>query len=232
MLNDALESLRDIFTPPFRSVLLKSLGLTLALLALFWIGVEGVLQTFLTSQDTWVNAILSVLAGVGLIVGLGFLVAPVTTLIAGLFLDDIAETVETTRFAGDPMGRAMPLGRSLIITLRFTGIVILGNLFALALLLVPGVNVIAFFVVNAYLISREYFEAAAMRYRPPEEARAMRRANAPKVFVAGLLIAALLAVPILNLVTPLFATALMVRLHKALSAGDPRVVRIGYTPGA
>lgn len=230
MLNDALESLRDIFTPPFRSVLLKSLGLTLALLALFWIGLEGALQTFLTSQDTWVNAILSVLAGVGLIVGLGFLVAPVTTLIAGLFLDDIAETVETTRFAGDPVGRAMPLGRSLIITLRFTGIVILGNLFALALLLVPGVNVIAFFVVNAYLISREYFEAAAMRYRPPEEARAMRRAYAPKVFVAGLLIAALLAVPILNLVTPLFATALMVRLHKALSAGDPRVVRIGYTP--
>lgn len=231
MLNDALESLRDIFTPPFRSVLLKSLGLTLALLVLFWIGLEGVLQTFLTSQDTWVNAILSVLAGVGLIIGLGFLVAPVTTLIAGLFLDDIAETVETTRFAGDPVGRAMPLGRSLIITLRFTGIVILGNLFALALLLVPGVNVIAFFVVNAYLISREYFEAAAMRYRPPEEARAMRRAYAPKVFVAGLLIAALLAVPILNLVTPLFATALMVRLHKTLSAGDPRVVRLGYTPG-
>ncbi len=230
MLNDAVESLRDIFTPPFRSVLLKSLGLTVALLALLWIGVEGVLQTFLTSQDVWVNAILSLLAGVGLLVGLGFLVAPVTTLIAGLFLDDIAETVETTRFSGDPVGRAMPLGRSLVITLRFTGVVILGNILALALLLVPGVNIVAFFVVNAYLISREYFEAAAMRYRPPEEARAMRKAYALKVFLAGLLIAGLLAIPIVNLVTPLFATALMVRLHKVLSAGDPRVVRITAAP--
>lgn len=232
MLNDAVESLRDIFTPPFRSVLLKSLGLTIALLALFWLGVEGVLQTFLTSQDVWVNAILSLLAGVGLVIGLGFLVAPVTTLIAGLFLDDIAETVEKTRFSGDPVGRALPLARSMLITLRFTGIVILGNLLALALLLVPGVNIIAFFVVNAYLISREYFEAAAMRYRPPEEARAMRRTYGVKVFLAGLLIALLLAVPILNLVTPLFATALMVRLHKALSAGDPRVVHVGYAPRA
>ena len=230
MLNDAVESLRDIFTPPFRSVLLKSLGLTIGLLVLLWLGIQGGLQVFLTSQDMWVNAILSVLAGLGLLIGLGFLVAPVTTLIAGLFLDDIAETVETTRFAGDPVGRAMPLGRSLLITLRFTGVVILGNLLALALLLVPGVNILAFFVVNAYLISREYFEAAAMRYRPPEEARAMRKAFAPKVFLAGLLIAVVLAIPIVNLVTPLFATALMVRLHKALSAGDPRVVRVSAAP--
>ena len=38
---------------------------------------------------------------------------------------------------------------------------------------------------------------------------------------AGLLVAAFLAIPIVNLLTPLFAAGLMVHLHKALSRKDP-----------
>jgi CysZ protein len=37
------------------------------------------------------------------------------------------------------------------------------------------------------------------------------------VFVHGLVIAGFVAVPLLNLLTPLFATALMARLHKRLA---------------
>ena len=38
MLNAVLTALRDIPTSPFRAVLWKSVGLTLALLAVVWIG--------------------------------------------------------------------------------------------------------------------------------------------------------------------------------------------------
>ena len=48
-----------------------------------------------------------------------------------------------------------------------------------------------------------------------------RRKHASTVFLAGLLIAAVLAIPVVNLVTPLFAAALMVHLHKRLSRRDP-----------
>ena len=41
MLDAALAAFRQIFTPPFRAVLFKSVGLTLALLALVWIAVES-----------------------------------------------------------------------------------------------------------------------------------------------------------------------------------------------
>jgi CysZ protein len=41
------------------------------------------------------------------------------------------------------------------------------------------------------------------------------------VLIAGLLIAAFLAIPFVNLLTPLFAAGLMVHLHKALSGKDP-----------
>ena len=104
----------------------------------------------------------------------------------------------------------------------------LSSVLALALLLVPGVNLVAFFIGNGYLLGREYFEAAARRFTGRAEARALRRENGPTVFVAGLLIALFLAVPLLNLFTPLFAAAFMVHVHKRLSgsrrmaSGQPR----------
>jgi CysZ protein len=45
----------------------------------------------------------------------------------------------------------------------------------------------------------------------------LRRANALRVFLAGLVIAGIVIIPILNLITPVFATAFMVRMHKKIS---------------
>ena len=73
------------------------------------------------------------------------------------------------------------------------------------------------FLANAYLLSREYFLLAAMRFRPPAEAKTMRRAHRGQIFMAGLLIAMFVSIPIVNLATPLFAMAMMVHLHKRLS---------------
>jgi CysZ protein len=82
------------------------------------------------------------------------------------------------------------------------------------LLLVPGVNAAAFFGANAYLFGRGYFELAASRYLPLGEVRRLREKNALRLFGAGLVMAALLAVPVLNLLTPLFGTAFMVRIAR------------------
>ena len=87
--------------------------------------------------------------------------------------------------------------------------------------MIPGVNLIAFFAVNGYLLGREFFEFAAMRFRSPQAARDFRAKHAATVLMGGMVIAAFLAVPILNLLTPLFAAGLMVHLHKMLSAKDP-----------
>jgi len=75
--------------------------------------------------------------------------------------------------------------------------------------------------VNGYLLGREFFEFAAMRFRPPAEARAFRSKHSSTVFMAGLLIAGFLAIPFVNLLTPLFAAGLMVHLHKKVSKRDP-----------
>ena len=214
MLNAVLLALRDIPTPPFRAVLLKSIGLTLALLAVVWIGTFAAAEHFATTlPENWRTAV-DWLTGLLLFVGLGFLVAPVTALFAGLYADEVAEVVERTRYPEDRPGVSQPLMTGLVQALRFTAFVVLVNIAMLPLLFLPGLNIPVFLVVNAYLLGREYFEQVAMRFRPPEAARALRSAHSGKVMLGGLSIALLLAIPILNILTPLYATALMVHVVK------------------
>ncbi|SEL93361.1 CysZ protein [Xaviernesmea oryzae] len=182
----------------------------------------------LAGWEGWVVFVAAILAGLGLALALALLIAPSTALVAGFFLDDIAEDIERRAYPDDPVGQPLPLGEAIAGTIKFFGIVVLGNLIALLLLLLPGVNLVAFFLVNGYLLGREYFEFAAMRYRQPHEARLFRARHSGTVFLAGMLVAAFLAVPILNLLTPLFAAGLMVHLHKALSARDAG--RLGRPP--
>src|SRR6185503_1606608 len=94
---------------------------------------------------------------------------------------------------------------------------VLVYLCAVPFLLVAGLGLVVMFLANAYLLSREYFLLAAMRFRPAGEAKAMRRAHRTHIFLAGLLIALFVSIPIVNLATPLFAMAMMVHLHKRLS---------------
>jgi CysZ protein len=219
MLDAAALALREILSPPFRGVLVKSLALTLGLLVALWALLDRLLTAWVTFPWPWLDTAFSILTGVGLVVGLGFLVAPVTALFAGLFLDDIAEVVEKTHYPADPVGRALPLGRALITSVKFLGVVLLVNAVALPLVLFLGFGFLIFLAANAYLIGREYFELVALRHHDAATARRLRLMNSGRVFAAGLLIAAFLAIPIVNLLAPLFATAFMVHVYKQIARG-------------
>ena len=86
---------------------------------------------------------------------------------------------------------------------------------------VPFTSALALIVANAYLLSREFFEMAAMRHMDVEDARHLRKANSPGIFVAGLLPALVSMVPIVNLVVPLFATAYFVHIFKGVRRTSP-----------
>lgn len=221
MLQAATLALSEILTPPFRAVLWKSLGLTLALLALAWLGLQALVEYLVNWASLPGETYFVTISGIGFVVGLGFLVAPVSALMAGLFSDDISALVEAKHYPQDPPGRGLSFGASLLGTLGFTATVIAVNIVCLALLLVPGVNLVAFFIGNGYLLGREFFEATAARFRGVEGARALRRENGLTVLLAGFVIALFLAIPIVNLLTPLFATAFMTHLHKRLTGSCP-----------
>ena len=224
MFSDAVAAFNQIFTPPFRKVLIQSLALTLGVLALAWVGLGRLATTYMTTPWPWLDTLIAIAAALGLLVGLVFLVAPVSALVAGFYLDELAQTVERS-IAPDQMGRAPPGGQAMWLALKFTAVSVLVNLFALALLLLPGINLIAFFGANAYLLGREYFELAALRHRPIEEVRTLRKAHGLYLFVCGLFIAALVAIPVANLLTPLFATAFMVRVHQRIAPRKNGIVQ-------
>ncbi len=217
MLEAAALALRDILSPPFRGVLMKALALTVALLFALWLALEWLFAHFVVTPWPWLDTALDVMTGVGLLVGLGFLVAPVAALFAGLFLDEVAEVVERTHYPADPPGRAQPLLASVVTAVKFLSVVLLVNAVALPLVLILGFGFLIFLAANAYLLGREYFELAALRHHDELTALRLRRQNAGMIFAAGLLIAVFLAIPIVNLLAPLFATAFMVHLEKRIA---------------
>ena len=119
MLSDALESFIQIFSPPFRAVMWKSLGLTAIVLFLLGSGLDRLASLLMPDAPTWLSWILSIVVALGLIATLTLLAAPTASLVAGFYLDDIADAVEREIDPLGPRGRPLPLPASLYVGLRF-----------------------------------------------------------------------------------------------------------------
>ena len=76
------------------------------------------------------------------------------------------------------------------------------NLLALPLYLVPMLNLPIWLALNGYLVAREYVELVALRRLPPAQVASLRRDHRLAFWTAGMVIALLLAVPVLNLIAP------------------------------
>jgi len=231
---------RDVLSPALRRIVWKSLGLTVALLVLVWLGLTRLFDWLLEGNALMadypiVEGFAFFLAGFGLFVALIYLLPAVTAIVAGYFLDDVAEVLERKEYPADPPGEALPFASAILYGLRFAGLSLLVNLAALFLFFIPGINIGVFFVANAYLLGREYFELAAGRFWPQPEVRRMRVEHRGTVLAAGAVLAGLVLVPVLNLLTPVFGAAMMVHLHKRLvvrrladgRAGRPVRLEIG-----
>jgi len=217
MIQDALDALSDIFSPPFRRVMWKSLALTVAILLIVYYALDRFALSFVTTHTNWLATLISVLVGLGLVVALALLAAPATSLVASFFLDEIAELVEREVDPTGAPGKSAPVLEAALFSLRFAGLSSIVTVAALVLFFVPGIGFAAWIAANAFLLGGEYFDLAAMRFGSMAQARELRQRSAAQVYLAGLLIAGFVAIPLLNLFTPLFATALMARLHKRLT---------------
>ena len=239
MIDAAVKALAQILSPPMRSILWRSIGVALVLITVVAIGLQRLLSWFATYGEGWAEAslgpgfhtplyalswIISFAAGLGIVFGAILLMPAITSLVASLFVDEIADHVEREHYPAEGPGTALPLGLAMREGVKIALLSILVYLIALPFVFVAGVGFLAFFIATAWLLGREYFELAAMRFRPPEEAKAMRRDNAAIIFTAGLIIAAFVSIPIVNLATPLFGMAFMVHMHKRLSGSRPELI--------
>jgi uncharacterized protein involved in cysteine biosynthesis len=239
MLDAVIKALAQIISPPFRALLVKAMGLALVLIVLVGIGLHRLLVGLASLGENWAESvlgssahtplvvlawILSLAAGLGIIFGSIFLMPAVTAFVGSFFVDDIALEVERKYYPDDPPGTALPVPRAIFEGTKTALLAIVVYLIAVPSLLIAGLGTVIFFIATAFLLGREYFKLAAMRYRSPAEARWLCKRNQRTVFIAGLFIAAFVSIPIVSLATPLFAMALMVHIHKrTISAGRPKI---------
>jgi uncharacterized protein involved in cysteine biosynthesis len=174
----------------------------------------------------WLNEALSWIIGWSIwpVVGISaYLLFPaVSTAFMSLFLDDVVAAVEAKHYPDRPPMRQVGAGESFLIAARMSIVVILLNLLALPfyfLLLFTAVGpFILFFLLNSYLIGREYFELVASRHMEPKEAAAFRRRRRDRSFLCGGVIVGLFVVPLVNLFAPIIGAAMMVHVfHQNLA---------------
>lgn len=211
-----LSAVRQMGDRRFQNVLLRGVGLTLALLVALNVLVITGLGWLVGDEITlpwigtvmWLDNALSWAAVPLMLVLSAFLMVPVASAITSLFLDEVAQAVEDRHYPHLGPAQTVGFADGLRDSLGFLGTLLLANLVALVLYLVfaPFAPFI-FWALNGFLLGREYFTLAAMRRVGRAGARTLRRRHMVTIWAAGVLMAVPLTVPVLNLLVPVLGAA-------------------------
>ena len=217
-LGKALAQLPD---PRFRRVLVTGLAATLVLYVLLYLAIGWGLSALHVFGVGWADSLTSLLGGIAIFFVTLLIFPGVATVVLSFLLEDIAVAVERRHYPALPAPRRQRLGEVAWGALRLAAVTVLANLLALPLyvvLLFTGIGIGLYYIVNGYLLAREYFELVAWRRMEPAQADALRRAHAGRLWLMGVAIAFLSTLPVINLAAPLIATAAMIHELERLRA--------------
>lgn len=224
LIGDFWKALMQMGDRRFTGVLAMSLALTLGLLVAI-AAVAGWLAGFLpeTVALPFVGEVgvpqlgLQGLAVVAVLLSSSFLMIPVAAAFVNLFLERIADAVEAKHYPSLPDEPGAGILQSIGAALGFMGVVILVNLVGLIFYLIAGpLAPVVFWLVNGYLLGREYFQTVAERRMSPREAGRLRRSRRFQVWLAGTLMAIPLTIPLLNLIVPVLGVATFTHMFHRL----------------
>ena len=225
ILGDFLKALGQLGDARFLRVMLLGVALSVALL----IGIYAILISLvdllipghitipllgevggITALFDWGSLLLVLVLSV-------FLMMPVASAFSAFFLDWVADAVEDRHYPGLPPVQGMGLGAMLLDTLGFLALLIAVNLLSLMLwpVLGPAMPLITW-GLNGYLLGREFFTLVAARHLGRQGAMAMRRRFSTQVWLAGVLMAAPLTFPVVNLVVPVLGVATFTHMFHRL----------------
>lgn len=226
ILTDFSKSVAQLGDPRFRRVVLLGIGLALALLFGVYALMLGLIQWFndgsvllpVLGEVTWVGSLLSWTSLVFMMILSFFLMTPVASAITSMFLGDVAQAVEDEHYPHLVHLERANFFDGLRESVNFLGVLILANV--IALILTPFVWFLApfmFYALNGFLLSREYFQMVALRRLPRAEAVALRKKHQGAVWMAGILMALPLTIPIMNLLVPVIGAATFTHMFHRLN---------------
>jgi uncharacterized protein involved in cysteine biosynthesis len=222
-------ALGQLGDPRFLRVILWGVALSVALLVAVYAGflmlVQAVTPESLSipyvGEVTGLETLLSWASALFMVVLSVFLMVPVASAFCGLFLEEVAAAVEARHYPQLQPARPQSFGDAAIGAANFFALVLAVNFGAL--LLAPFVGPLVFplfWGVNGLLLGREYFTMAATRHLGRAGARALRRRNGFRIWVAGLLMTMPLTIPLVNLLIPVLGAATFTHLFHRLIASE------------
>jgi CysZ protein len=216
ILSDFFKALGQIGDRRFRWVLIQGVLLAIGLLVVLIFGFGFLINTFVPDSFTvpffgsvtFISSAILWISTAGLLFGSIFLMMPVASLFTGLFLDKVADAVEEVHYPA--LSRPAPKSIRAAITesVRFLGLMILVNLCALIIYFGSAFFApLVFWLVNGFLLGREYSQMVATRHLSAPDAQVFLRQHRIATTIAGTLMAIPLSIPIVNLVVPVLGVA-------------------------
>ena len=226
IIGDFFKAIGQLTDPRFRRVIGLGVGLSATLfigayfLIVFLIGLfdrSSITLPFFGQID-WLGTALSVGSFALMVLLSFFLMIPVASAITSMFLDTVAEAVEDVHYPGLREAPKVGLTEALRDTVSFLGVLIGANILAFALyVILPFASVLIFYLLNGFLLGREYFTMAAIRREGRERAYAMRKKHRTEIWIAGCLMALPLTIPLVNLLIPVLGAATFTHLYHRLA---------------
>jgi len=210
-------ALAQMFSIRFLGVMLLGILAAGAIFAGLLLIVDWAVGTLPVLGWAWVNTVLKVLTGLGVLVLSIFLFQPVAVLFIGFFLEFIADAVEARYYPQALAPRSVPIVESLSVSLRFLLLSLFVNILLIPVYFLPVINGLVLVAVNGFLIGREYFELVALRHLSPRQIRALEKEQFFYLLGCGILVAFVLTIPVLNFAGPLFGTAFMVHIFRQIN---------------
>jgi len=214
MINAFIKGINQLSDKATRKYLWFSILSALITFIALWSVIGWVLAETSISEIGWLESIVDILGGVATLALTWFLFPATVSAVIGLFLDQVAECVESRHYPGLPEAHGLPIGEGIFMSLKFVGILVVLNILMLPFLFLGPIFPIIFYLVNGYLLGREYFELVASRRLSPSEVTKLRKARQGGVLMMGIIIAFSLTIPLVNLLMPVVATSAMVHLFE------------------
>lgn len=205
------KTLGQMNDPAIRRVIGKTLGLAI----LGYIGfvvLIYLLVGWLSGLSGWLEGLAQFGGVFAAIVIAWFIFPAVAAAIAGIFADEVIDAVEAKHYPALPPAHPVPVLSAVADGLKLAAIALLVNVAALPLLVIPPVYVLFTWIVNGWLLGREYFEMVAFRRMDRAAAHELRRRHNRTFTTAGVMIAVCLTIPFVNLVAPVLGAAFMVHV--------------------
>ncbi len=215
MLSALAKTIGQLDDPAFRRVAFIGFFAATGVIVALWLGIRYLLSITTLFGIGWLESAADMMGGFGAIIFTWFLFPGVISAVISLMLDDVAVAVEAEHYPDLPAATPPRLSETLLSTGRFFIVFLAVNLGVVFFMLIPPLFPFVFYGANGYLIGREYFEMVAMRRISPTLARNLMKAHRGRIFVVGAAIAFLLTVPVINLLAPIAATAIMVHMFES-----------------